>query len=181
MSHIKFTDMLVEPDKGTYSESIFYNTKMFISSNNKINTAPLLQDFKYRVKYGVTIHETHKHKAYINIFKAGKSQVVSQPLWGQYIEIVQTGEDVKTIYTEDTLWSDFKVGGIVTLYKKYDQYNLAVVESITQNSITFEEKVSVEVGMLVMPAFYGFVKNVINTSYDSERFIKGDILIEELL
>ncbi len=181
MSLIKFEDMVIEPDKSTYSESIFYKTKVFISSNNLISTAPLMQEYKYRVKYGVTIHETHKHKAYVNIFKMGKQMTVAQPLWGQYVKILQSGEDVTTIYVDNTQWSDFRVGGDVALYKQYDQYNLATISSISQNYITFTEPVSVEAGMFALPVFYGFVKNVINTSYDNERFIKGDMLIEELV
>jgi hypothetical protein len=180
MSLIKFENMVIEPDKGTYSESIWYKTKMFISSTNIISTAPMLQEFRYRVKYGVTIHETHKHKAYINIFKMGKESLVAQPLWSQGVKILQSGINVTSIYVENTSWSDFKVGDDVALYQQYDYFNIATIESISTNYITLTTPVDVNAGMIAMPVFYGFVKNIIDTSYDSERFIKGTMLIEEL-
>jgi uncharacterized protein YqfB (UPF0267 family) len=180
MSPIKFEDMVVEPDKNSYSESIWFSTKMFISSTNAISTSPIMEKYKYRVNYSVTIHETHKHKAYINIFKMGKENLVAQPLWSQCVKILQSATAVDTIYVENTSWSDFKEGEDVALYKQPDQYNLATIDSISTNYITFTEPVDVEVGMLAIPVFYGYVKNVVATSYDSERFITGTMLIEEL-
>jgi hypothetical protein len=173
--------MVIEPNKETYSESIWYKTKMFIPSNDgKITSAPMLQNYRYRVKYEVTIHDTHKHKAYINIFKMGKEHVVAQPLWGQLVKILQGGIGVDTINVENTYGSDFRVGGDVALYQQFDYYNLATISSISSNTITFTEPVDVAEGMFAIPVFYGFVKNVVSTSYDGERFAKGTMLIEEL-
>lgn len=181
MSLIKFTDMAVEPDKGTYSESIFYKTNLFISSNNIIASAPLMQEFKYRVKYGVTIHDTATHKAYINIFKMAKKQTVTQPLWGQFIKITASGSGVTTIYVEDTTWSDFRDGRKVALYEFPDKVKMVTLASHTQNTLTFTEPVDVALGMVAMPTFDGFVKDIIKTNYTGERFIKGEMLIEELI
>ena len=173
--------MAVEPDKGSYSESIFYKTNMFISSNNIISSEPLMQNFKYRVKYSVTIHDTATHKAYINMFKMAKKTTVAQPLWGQYIKITNSATNVYTIYVEDTTWCDFRDGGTVALYEVPDKVRMVTLQSHTQNSLTFTEPVDVASGMLAMPTFYGYVKDIIKTSYESERYIKGEMLIEELI
>lgn len=180
MSLIKFEDMSIEPDKGSYSESIFYKTSIFESSSNVLTSKPLMQEYKYRVKYGVTIHDTSTHKYYINLFKMAKKITVAQPLWGQMVKITSSTTASPTIYVEDTSWSDFRVGELVALYAVPDKVVWATLQSWTQNTLTFTEDVTVNEGMLAIPTFMGFVKEVIKTNYNGERFIKGDMLIEEL-
>ena len=173
--------LMVEPDKGSYSEGIFFQTKLFISMNNTLDSEALRQHPLYRTRYSVTIHNTEKHKGYLNVFKPAKHQTVVQPLWTQYIEITADTINGTTIQVEDTSWSDFKVGNEVILYQQYDEANTAIITEIGQYYLRVSAPTTVYQGMFAIPSFKGFVKEVINTEYSGERFIKGDILIEELL
>jgi len=180
MSLTNLDTLTVEPDKHTYSESVFYKTKLFISVNNVTNSEALRQDYLYRVKYGVTIHSTDKHKGYVNIFMRGKTKTVLQPLWAQFVKITTTTTDSDTIYVEDTRWSDFRVGSEVFLYQQFDEANIATISEVGQNYIKLTESTTVYEGMYAIPSFRGYIKQIVNTKYSNELFIKGDILIEEL-
>lgn len=174
------TNLVVEPDKGSYSESIFFKTRLFMSSNNILDSDPMRYHPLHRTKYTVTIHNTEKHKAYTNVFGKAKNTTVLQPLWTQYVVVTADTIDGTRIYVEDTMGSEFVVGKQIFLYKQFDEANVATVANIGVNYIDVVETITVHKGMFLIPTFLGFVKEVVNTTYSSERFIKGDILIEEL-
>lgn len=180
MSLTNLEILLVEPDKGSYSESIFFKTKLFISLNNILDSEAMRQVPLHRTRYSVTIHNTEKHKGYLNVFKKAKHLTVVQPLWSKYIGITADTINGDTIQVEDTSWSDFKVGDTVILYQQYDEANTGVIAEVGQFFIRLTAPTTVYKGMFAIPSFLGFVKEVINTEYSGEMFIKGDIMIEEL-
>jgi hypothetical protein len=171
--------LAIEPDKRTYSESIFYKTKLFVSQNNVTSSEALRQHHLYRVKYSVTIFHTEKHKGFVNMLLKGKHDTVIQPLWGQLVKI-RGNVSGDTIPTESTSTSEFRVGSKVLIYEAYDVANIAEVAEVGEDYIKVTDDISVMAGMYVIPTFKGYIKNIINTKYSHEHFIKGDILVEEL-
>ncbi len=171
-------DILIIPDKGSYSESIEYSTMEFKSVNNIVKTKPRMINWKYSCKYSVTIHRTDYHKSFLNVLKSGKHIVFQHPLWSQVTVLRQTMET--SLFCKcDTEGCDFRVNEWAFVYVRPDEYYLRQISAIVSEGLFFTRAVVADAGAFVIPAFPAIVKGGIATSYTGERYIKGDIEVIE--
>ena len=171
-------DILIIPDKGSYHESIEYNTMEFKSVNNVVKTKPRMVNWKYSCKYTVTMHRTDYHKSFLNILKNGKHVVFQHPLWSQVTLLEQTMET--SLFCKcDTSGCDFRVNEWAFVYVRPDEYYLRQISAIVSEGLMFSRAVVADVGAFVVPAFPAIVKGEIATSYEGERYIKGDVEVIE--
>jgi hypothetical protein len=171
-------DILIIPDKGTYSENIEYKTLEFKSSTNKVTTKVMMQNWKYSCKYDVTMHRTDYHKSFINIFKVAKHTVMQHPLWSQ-VTILEETMGTATYCKCDTTGCDFREQEWAFIYVAPDEYYLRKINQITDEGLFFDGYVTAPKGSFVIPAFPALVKAEIKTNYIGERFIKGSIEVFE--
>lgn len=171
-------DILIEPDKGSYHESIEYMTKQYVSSTNVVSSMPLMVNWKYSCKYDVTMHRTDYHKSFINILKAGKHIVFQHPLWSQ-VTILNEEMQTQLRCKCNTDWCDFREGEWAFVYVAPDEYYLRQIDTIYPDSLIFTRNLSAPAGSFVIPAFPAIVKGPIKTTYIGERHIKGTIEVIE--
>jgi hypothetical protein len=167
-------DILIIPDKGSYSESIEYKTIEFQSMNNIHHTKPMMVNFKYSCKYSVTMHKTDYHKSFINILKSGKRVVIQHPLWSQ-TTVLNYDMENSTYCKCDTSGCDFREGEWAFVYVDVDKYYLRQIAQIVSEGLIFTRNVVANKGAFVIPAFPAMVKGTINTTYIGEQYIKGDV------
>lgn len=171
-------DILIIPDKGSYTENIEFKTLEFQSSTNKMTTKPLMENYKYSCKYTVTMHRTDFHKSFLNTLKVGKHVVFQHPIWSQVTFLTEAMETQKRCKC-NTDWCDFRVDEWAFVYVSPDVYYLGQIAEIYPDSLMFTRNMSAPVGSFVIPAFPAMIKGELKTSFTGERHIKGEVEVME--
>ena len=171
-------DLFLAPDRGAYTESISYDTKVFTSISNVRKTAPKMDRYKYSCKYTATATSTTKHRAFLNIFRKALWVPVIHPLWGQATKVTAFISDGAVINCV-TDGCDFHIGDQVFIFKGPDSYHKAFVLAIHPLNIVIDRKLTTDTDQLVMPSFQGVAKGTIGTSYTVESYAKLSIEVEE--
>jgi len=74
---------------------------------------------------------------------------------------------------------DFRIGEWAFIYIRPDEYYLRKVRAIVTEGIFFNRPVVADKGAFIIPAFPAIVKSGINTTYEGETYIKGDVELVE--
>lgn len=171
-------DIYPRPNVDSYTESLVFRTNDFESLNGRLDTVQMLVDYKYRVKYTAILFLTERHKAFLNLFRKGLTEVMLHPLWGQSSFIAQTLTSTTTVPC-DTTKSRFIVGDKVFITHGYDTFNIVTIVSVSSSSLIVDTAVDIIAGHLVIPSITGIVSGEISTNYTGERHATCEITVEE--
>ncbi len=166
------------PNADSYTESFVYKTKIFGAINGVRKTEPMMEDFLYRAKYTSFIFYTSDHRAFINMFRQGLTDVVVQPLWGQSAIILETLTDTTTIPCVHE-YNRFVVGEQVFITDRYDGFNVVTLVSKGVDNLIVSSAVDIVKDTIVCPSFIGIISGQINTTYSGENYAACEISVEE--
>ncbi len=139
-----------QPDKNTYSELSQFYTIMYKSGKGLEYRKPKIVSPKKKIKYSVTLHDLSDFEVATQLRVYATQDLVYQPLWASCIKITGSGTTT-TIPTEDTTYSEFKVGGYVCIWKSDTVVAASRITAIYQNEIHTAQAVEIEEGDFIMP------------------------------
>jgi len=131
------------PDKGTYTEQSQFYTLMYKSGKGLEYRKPQLPTPKKKIKYSVTLHDlsTFEHATQLRVYAT--QDIVYQPLWASAIKVTGAGTTTQ-IPTEDTTYSEFKVGEYACIWKSDTVVAASRIVAIYQNEIRIAQAVEIK-------------------------------------
>lgn len=122
------------------SESLLFATDVLKSRNGgeqriKLRDKPRQQ---FRLKAGLNTDQLNKAK---NLFYGWRGRLWALPVWSE-ARIIATVSEGDTVLNVDTLYGDFRVGGLAMVWASPDNLDVFIIESLTDTTITSERGIN---------------------------------------
>ena len=140
----------LQPDKGTYTELSQFYTLTYKSGKGLEYRKPKMFSPKKKIKYSVTVQDLSDFEVATQLRVYATQDLVYQPLWASCIKITGAGT-TSVIPTEDTTYSEFKVGEYACIWKSDTVVAASRITAIYQNEIHVAQAIDIDVGDLIMP------------------------------
>jgi len=95
--------LIVAPERGSYSETRWFSTKIFTSVKRIETRKPMLRRYQHKVSYDVAIAGAAKIAMVQNSLLYNKYMVCYQPLWGEAFLISNNNVAGNIVYTDTTI------------------------------------------------------------------------------
>lgn len=187
-----------------YKESKELKTDIFTSQNATEKRIQKRTKFIRAVSFDLTTDEIAKNKGVANLLIFAQKSSFFVPLWLSAVIVDKDEINSLTIQTSDTANSEFKVGGHVLIWRSFDKWDFAKLQSLGAKTIrensynpktgkmiknasvkkaifTLEKGVSVQKGDLVMPLITATPKTAINSDFLTGKVGTYNLEFTELL
>lgn len=187
-----------------YKESKELKTDVFTSQNATEKRIQKRTKFIRAVSFDLTTDEIAKNKGVANLLIFAQKSSFLVPLWLSAVIVDKDEINSLTIQTSDTANSEFKVGGYVLIWRSFDKWDFAKLQSLGAKTIkensydpktgkmiknasvkkaifTLEKGVGVQKGDLVMPLITATPKTAINSDFLTGKVGTYNLEFTELL